>query len=653
MLHAQIKTLQGPTFTERGAVATAAAVLIGLVLMIGVWLSVDTTRVYEGRVVATMLADQVCAVAVTDLPITRNALETALKTLKTFTDVHRSPLLPYITVKEATFIIPTMITELGIDSPNKEKQSPEKLGLPECTGYKCSIDVNVDDATAANYPDSFWSNNNKYNGYLGCEIEVEIRTLLSQTRTTKSKVAYRQRLRGEHPSNNTSRGVVVAVAPYVETLNDVRFTFSNDLAASFNPLQGESTSISNLAFTEDRADCPGCLKGPAIGNDFSGNSKPSEDDRKNWLRRCLNPYTAVRNTVLQSLMARLARHHETRTETEVLLISPYGTWPNGNPNKPTDPVVVARRGQDLTARAFTMPFINRRLKGAAACPMTSCNEKEQDMLFVSQLRDCLMVHNQHNGTDTPADPNVTNKDFEPVGPWLSPKSVVPPYPNHEDAYTGWGHTGQMNGNTPIRFTVEQLVRMLPNVQESPTIFPTPIPGEKPEATPAGLRPALTAFLNYTRTESNAYSSPGFLRVNIPQYAEWPGPPNLTSESANAHIVIFISKRLGPDGDKENIKNSIEKLNQDTTRRITVVYIPTTKADASKKAFDELKEAFDSPKNLVIRVGPAFDDANKENVCTNKEEATCLRDFWEGLLKTRVSEIGRNIWNTMVLNEVAL
>lgn len=668
------------TSGESGSVLPLSAAIVGAVLLTMTWLSIDTNRVYEGRLEAHKIADQACSAAAPELPITSNVVEMVaaqVAGLDTQLGDGEVNLTPYIKLSKINIVSPTPLNDAG--SPGT-LFGPAKLisvfGHDNCPASVCSFSGDVEDGSITpGYINGFWDNT-KHNGYVACEVEVEVKTVLSSTRLAMARVAYLQRTFGPRLPGNAVRGVTVAIAPQVDTYDDQRFKFSQSGLDDFNPLVGLNTpgdtSDDNQAFTGERKPCSGCLEGSlsgAPGNPIFANNTPlgwNTQEHKEQVQHCSNPFTAVRNGLVQSLMARLARNHETRHATEVLFASARDVNATAAQNAP---VIAIERGEDLIAPNYELPFVNIKDGVNSTCPFDGCSGvPSAAMLIASQARDCMYVYNQKNGAQSITDEGIINSHYEPTSFGETASMAIPPYesPNPPDS---WGFTGDIT-----RLNAEQLVSIIPNVEQCPSSAAGPClkPIDNADSSQAavGLRPSIVSIMQYLNGNAGAYSSPGVL--GLPSGVTYPANPDTAPQAAgaNSQVVIFLSKRLDPDG-TSNEKNLIRQQVRAIApgRRITVVYTPTTLADASKDALEDLQFAFNIPlededlppsPHMVIRVAPPM-TASGLVVCTAPEDE-CFRDYWEALLLNGASiggesitleQLGRTIANRVLQTEVAL
>jgi len=408
--------------------------------------------------------------------------------------------------------------------------------------------------------------------------------------------------------------------------------------------------------------------------------------------RCYNPMLAVRNAVLQGIMARLGRLWSTRNNTQLLVIQSKTRATIPTDAEPNLPVGIIPPGADILAQdptqRFQMPYVNYQpgdglmSQNKYLCPATGSDvfckgegDRKLHMAIASQLRDCFFVMANASQKTFIQDKSGANVNFE--YPWMTPATNNPLNYGNFDL---WGFAN----NLLHRRSGEEIVQMMSTVEECPySVEDCPKPGVVAEATRPvqGLRPDITAFLGYVLGTQNRWSSPGYLGPPASGGGLQNIVPAVGNTDLTSQVLLVLQKRIDPaactvaGSECAQIRGLVDEINGQTIgappnqvplgRRILVLYVPTTAVDAAPVAVQNLRDAFrigNGGPNSLITVMPSeyWDVPQPSGVLScgvtpgYPYDATCFRDYWEDLLKNRgFSEIAQTIWEELTETEVVV
>lgn len=688
---------------ERGALAPIFGILLVSVLGVLVAVAVDTKRVKEAQAVLAEKLEGSCSEAARELPVTRSVVQRGSanyvpggSTGSAIVDTDQSAtngiqLASFHRLDALRFIVPFPEDVVGggqLFSPSGMTSIFNPLssyGVGNCVGGVCGFAGNIGASEAnSNYPTRYFydveTGRVLSNGVVSCEARGLVDTIVSGQKAVNAKASYRIKVAGPTRTNSVGtkirRGIIIGIAPEVDTSgDDPRFRFTLPALAGLNPLAAGGPQNQAFMYARGVSTHSGL---PGIQLHGSPEVQGGSSSHEEALVRCANPFVAVRNMVLHSVVGRLARLWATRDRTQILVIPPRNQDDSAN-----IPVSIVAHGEDLSpalaASRFELPFINYKPsatpngetdRAGYLCPYSGgCQDSQgafvpsqRQMLVASQLRDCFFVFNTQNGARLPIDPSVSNARFE--FPFMAPQTGTAPY----YSYDKWGFT-----DIAHRRSAEEAVALISTVEECPFRGTAPEnscakPAIVPDAqqAPQGLRGDIVAFLQYARGAGQRFDAPGYM-LTIPSRVPINNPEN---NEPNSQVILVVSKRLDPSvgltSERSRIRAEVDALNSQSGRTITVVYVPANAVDASPSAVENIREAFHTQEfggpNRVFTVMPGeyWGGSSGIPACagapafSTPNEPLCFRAYWESLLANRTaSDIGRTVWESITDVEVAL
>lgn len=662
------RSLKQAYANEKGVILPIVAVFGVTLISALILLAVDSHRVKLAQAIARGINESICGYAAQSLPISAAAISSAFGQLSEHdADSSQSgiQLKSWASVTSFTAVTPSIV------GPGFGPVAMTSVGAPSCpSGVSCYLQGAVADGSpiAAKFPTNFWTQNS-HGAQLACEIEVEVDTFLSGTKPATAKVAYGKALEGNTTPNGTPRGITIGIAPEFEAF-DERFEFGPGFD-SYNPLDdydnSGTPSSGNYSFGWARPSVqidpldptsPSLAGSPALQ---SGGISPQM--RYRALRRCLNPYLGMRNTILQAVVGRLARNNM-RFNTQLVLVNPL----EGGGNLPT---VMVQAGQDLLLGGYSLPFVNFRSTSHGATPVntngylspitgsTNPPIEQHQMLITSQLRDCLIVSNATNGASPELDPTLSNAGLEPPGA-AGLAHVLSDYDDSNPAASK-----QWEGGPGTSLRAVELMSTLANVEECPVRHNGNIQGQNLNNSctimdkasdftntypnPQGMRGDIVSFLNYALTGGQGFSALGPLPD--PVTGAFVGPL-VNSPSNSDHILLLLSKPLTTaevTAIRATVQNNfVNSAIPDPERRLIVVYMPIHSFDADPQYLTDLRTAFvdNGDTRRVIALQPPADQLSNPQA-----DAATFNQYW--LQGVNPVEVAQNILQLLFKSQVAL
>lgn len=573
-------------------------------------------------------------------------------------------------------------------------------GLPQTafnqvfgSGGRCNLPGGVDcefmdsfcDSYSGRYPALLLDPIEQAGGVVGCEVEAEVQglmmggKLLAATGGTGGKVVARsmwgRTVRGTHysPSDVSSpkleqiSALTIAVATELELplpKNDNRFTFDiggfatidegdfpegtavwtksmwQALYAPYDPLHRESGSLSNLAFKDDRARVEYSPSGPSI----APFTKPADwndagKGREELLNACMNPAVLMRNTFLRTIVELASRYGELANRTEILHINPKHSV--NDLTKLNPPTALVEFGEDLTARAYQLPYLTLRSTAAPAPtwfrpggaaslvgwfnPLSRADAdtwKPAVSMFVEQVRACYSLYGGPLGTPSrrvkratapwldnvgfenfaeESDPSFDAARYTDAGKLFVQTELPDPHPWEQEC-PWWG---TCTPTTTKSLTAAELVSILGVTQSCPV--------EKSNFTEGSctkeifpLDPDFYSFARYSAVNSSpalrAFRRPGLhplITSETPTeekpFSEVGGTQYKERRNFRSHILIVTHTPPTAD-DVIKLKDfyfpvpDTSAAEEERKRIFTVVYFPTTR-DEVGPALLRFKDAY--------------------------------------------------------------
>lgn len=706
---------------ERGVILPLAATVLVAAFAILVALAIDTKRVKEAQAVLAAKVEGVCHEAGRRLPIARQAVRAGTfpfvpvggaASADSDGDVSNGINFDYAhTLFRLSLMVP--FPERLISNSSTLFLGPTGVPTPyasvgryldintgdesDCVRNSCLFAGAVTSSAVSNqFSTGFFRDPNttriRSNGVVACDAAGEVTTFLSGKKTVNARAAYQVKIAGPTIVNATgapiNRGLTIGIAPQVDTIDDGRFEFNAASLAGHNPLASNSTvpwSQYRQSFTES---------GYPLSTSLA--ISPTETAALEQAKmRCYNPMLAVRNGVVQGVMARLGRLWSTRNNTQLLVIQSQSRETVPIDIEPNLPVEVIAPGKDILAQdvteRFQMPYVNYQpgdgwqSQNKYLCPRGNgtvyCDgvpsRPQLHMAIVSQLRDCFFVMANPSQKTFIQDTSGSNVNFE--FSWMTPANNNPFNFGNLEQY--WGFAGQLLH----RRSGEEIVQMMSTVEECPYAVDgwceKPGVGNDPTKAAQGLRPDIVPFLEYVLGIKKRWSSPGYLGQD-PEGGGIPsGLPAKENPDITSQVLLVLQKRIDPalctvDGSEcARIRDLVDQINNQTIgaapnqvplgRKIILLYVPTTAVDADPVAVQNLRDAFligsGGPNSLITIMPSEYWDVPQSSGVVScgvtpgyPNDAQCFRDYWEDLLiNGGFSEIARTIWEEFTEVEVAL
>lgn len=503
------------------------------------------------------------------------------------------------------------------------------------------------------FPASLVSNLDGSGNAVGCELRASVSssmpflsTLFTGAENIVARVMWRRPVR-VHPDTVWSANLAevpqslsIAVSTHMTTSAAVPFLFTSDdyepsFRELFDPAWQNTAGQPRPAFLAARPDgsaSQGTLYPfqvpPGSRASFLGHPALSLETGQPWSTRqemlaaCMNPAILVRNIFLSTIVELASRTGQLRARTEILNVNPVHPT-NIGPNPPT---VMVPGLSDLTEQSYHLPYLVFD-SGTTALhfdgwinPLQSGGDAVQTFIS-SQLRICYSLM---HGASVPV-PGVSRYE-DRLGVFLQAAASHEYEPQRYDrvaslyqgdsAFVGgdpWEQRCSWSQNNctqnPTRgLTAGELVSALGSSQLCPisTVGGT---GGCTEArktdlvagTLSDLRPDWSAALRFLNPQLgelqqvSGFRSPGLFAfasdpTNTKPFDEGTGAtPYIDRGLDNSHILIVTHRPPLDPAEAAAIA-----LLLPVNRLITVVYFPTTQADASDEAIGRLRTAFNIP-----------------------------------------------------------
>lgn len=498
----------------------------------------------------------------------------------------------------------------------------------------------------------------------------------------------------------TSRSLIIAVAPHMTTdIADQRFdfnipatstTYSNEDRSALDPILDFDSPQGINGFTLNGHDLTyslnPTLKVPEPQIDWS--ARP-HDERRQLLTACTNPAIVMRNSFLGTLMEYLSRSGSTRMNTEVLLVGTQdrntaggvGVGVDAYPARPTEPVRLVdldnnNNTHDLRARRYQLPYVvyhsvapaptftndtidgwTNPLLSTSATPSASDFERGY---ISSQLRYCyhLYHHDNDTGLELNQTDEINNSGFEPAPPYdfqvrIRPEAYGPAaLRTNWEQLCPWGSAGcnPDEGTSTRPLNAIELVRALGSIQRCPSavanncIKPALNPGTVSGAGSAtqDLRPDIVGLMRYVGGLGRAVQSPGLFQsapIGQPYPMGTGAGADFYRPVQNTHAaLLLVTHRRLSQGEKQALINLQAASPAVFLRPITIIYIPTTLADADPSALQDFMDAFQLTDPIThlpisgshpdpIQLNPYLPEYAGIFGGPTPTEATIFRDYW--------------------------
>ncbi len=652
---------------EQGVVLILGGVFVASLTFIILALVFDVLQSKQARVIADRIAIQVCRAGLDTMPIVPNALEQIAQRA-----LQEQSIPGKVTISQLRVIVPSVESDPTdpnsapfLDS-NNENVSSLILNFPTCPN--CKVGGNLEDTALDDYyPNaSFWSQA-EHNQYMACEVRLDVDGFVTDDHNVLGKAVYRF-----FPPNEAFDGLIVGIAPELRVkweAADERFRFSEDFA--FDPFDLTTNVPFRFAQGAQTGSWGTIPQLPALG--------PGSVDSREMLTHIMNPYLAVRNTFLESVVARLTRLEMYRKRTQVLLIPPYNapySYPTSGSVDPNPPVQLVGYGEDLAAPFFRIPAMNVKPSafnpllpgadklpvdnaGGYLCPFENCTVG-YDRRDAIHSRITMMQHadtwhayfsdpNPNDMIFTVEDAAVNHPDqasFEPQqdGFFLARDSVAPDY-------TGGGGARAQSfvagAELTQGMTAQETVRVLGTFESCPydvsgSSFSCnkgfdPDDSDATTGNDPTYRGDLHTFLRYVSGELDGslqpYTYPGNLMGPNPVqtgFGTQPVPAQralFPAELRNSGVLLVTSKRLESAQEIAALGAVVDTM---LDREITLVFLPTSDADADPLVEQNFNQAFRTDvtdnKVYVIQPSSAFPGCGGPSL-----SGACFQRYWEALL----------------------
>ena len=621
-------------------------------ILIFLQMTVDSMRAREARAFAQQKAEELCYVAVGDLPNARAAVERISSQLQQ-PIVHNG----YSRLTGVSISIPTSPLDVDDDTPFVSGGPRSFAAMGVLGGCDSSIDCeffgDVEDPTlAAKVPSNFWQRAD-FNAYVSCETEVTYDALvniadLGLSRKVRGKTAVRSEVRGARPQSRG--GVLVGIAPYVETYPvEQRFRFplaqfipNNALAITDH---NQPPALGNLVFSDPRQ-----VLSDGIHPDAFAFTDAIPSDRKyslEWITRdpplflpqwapwdsteSVIPFnysardelinqkhnlmTVARNHIIAGIAAVLSRHADTFDSGYVLL------GPKNSDGSETPPVFLSVPGQNSTRERFRFPslswqhtsdlLIQLGAPNGYLCPYASCPNGSQHLVTSNVLADAFFATNRGNGARALTHDWLQNPNFE-SDRYIPRPQVAPEYPTilgNDSDY--WSPSLRRH-----LMSIPELLQFTGSVEECPVQFAKAgthclKPGVEldPMRKANGSVPSIISFLKLANGSEPALRAD---RVHLPAPDGSPAP-RFDNFDQDSMVLLFIQKPLEPSAEPAPadstapcssapdtpssemtaIRAEVDTLLSAQGRNIYVVYMPVNAAGLYRKQVCDLEYAFNA------------------------------------------------------------
>ncbi|MCB0333889.1 MAG: hypothetical protein KDD55_10355 [Bdellovibrionales bacterium] len=654
---------------ERGIVLILGGLFIASLTFIILALVFDVLQSKQARVIADRIALQVCRAGLESMPIVPNALEQIA-----YRALQEQSIPGKVSISQIRVIVPSVEGDPADPSSppyldtNDADASALIMNFPNCPN--CKVGGNVEDTSLDEYyPQSnFWSQA-EHNQYIACEVKLAVDGFVSNDHDVQGKAVYRF-----FTPNESFEGLIVGIAPELRVKEDPidrRFLFSQTQNFAFDPFDLSPKVPFRFAQQAQSGAWGTIPRLPALA--------PATPNSREIVAHVMNPYLAVRNTFLESLVARFTRLEMYRKRTQMLLIPPYNapySYPTSGSVDPNPPVQLVGYGEDLASPFFRLPAMNVKPPtfnplapgsdkmpvnnaGGYLCPFEDCTTGFS-RLDAIQHRITMMQHadswhayfpdaNPNEMIFTVEDAVVNHPDqasFEPQqsGYFVARDSVAPEYTPGSGA--GRAQSFFAGAEVTQGMTAQEAVRVLGTFESCPYNLPgsayscnkgfNPNDSDLTTGNDPTYRGDIHTFLRYVSGELNgsvqAYGYPGNLMGPNPtgSFGTQPVPANrvlMPTELRNSAVLLITSKRLESAQEIAAIGAVVDTM---LDREITVVFLPTSDADTNSLVEQNFNQAFrtDATDNRVYVIQPD----NTFPGCSGPAlDGTCFQGYWEALL----------------------